>query len=129
MNHCQRLGRRLGLGIVVLLCAAPTPGDIGGCGHPAADLDPEAFLRQQREVECEACRRCSIAGARCSQACAGELGRAAAFPEGCYPLAFDGAVCLRALEEAACDELRRYLSDARPTLPSECDFCPESERP
>lgn len=129
MNHVQRLGRRLALTAVVLLCAAPTPGDIGGCGHPAADLDAEAFLRQKRQIECEACRSCSIAGPRCSQACAGEVGEAAEFPEGCFPLAFDGAVCLRALEEAACRDHRRYMNDVRPTVPSECDFCPESERP
>lgn len=129
MSSLRRLARRLGLVTVVLLCAAPTPGDIGGCGHPAADLDAEAFLREKYRVECDACRRCSLVGARCSQACAGEIDEPARFPEGCFPLAFDGAVCLRALEQAGCHDHQRYLNDVRPSMPSECDFCPETERP
>jgi hypothetical protein len=53
----------------------------------------------------------------------------AAFPEGCLPLVHDGEVCLRALLYATCAEYEAYVDDARPKVPSECDFCPEGERP
>jgi len=108
---------------LALFCLAPTPGDIGGCGQPAEELDPVAFFEVKKYVDCQACQRCGIETAACSKACgAGASERA--FPTGCAPLAHDGEVCLRALDAADCDDYASYLSDAVPRSPSECQFCP-----
>jgi hypothetical protein len=48
-----------------------------------------------------------------------------AFPDRCVPLVHDGEVCLRALQYASCDDYRAYVSDVSPSVPTECNFCPE----
>jgi hypothetical protein len=40
------------------------------------------------------------------------------------PLVHDGEVCLRALDDAACEDYLEYMSDVAPTVPTECNFCP-----
>jgi hypothetical protein len=111
------------------LCAAPTPGDIGGC-QPARDLDEGAFFAAKRNVDCGHCTQCGIEGSVCSRACKDERAQSDRFPEHCAPLAHDGAVCLRALDDADCSAYRSFVAeDESRTLPTECDFCPFESMP
>lgn len=113
---------KLGLAAIALLCLAPTPGDVGGCGAPARDLDPIAFFASRGAIDCSRCTECGLRSPVCERACAGEL-EADAFPAGCYPLVHDGTVCLRALTRASCEDYRLVVADP-PSVPSECNFCP-----
>ena len=106
-----------------LICLAPTPGDIGGCGQAAQDLDPETFFLSKQTIECDRCRECTIRTPACEAACSGEP-VPTEFPEGCFPLVHDGTVCLRALTRASCDDHRAFSGEP-PSVPSECNFCPE----
>jgi hypothetical protein len=110
--------------LLLLFCAAPTPGDVGGCGQSPDPLDPEVFFANKRDIDCKQCRACALATATCEGACSGEAPLPADFPEGCAPLVHDGEVCLRALHFASCDAYRSYVDDIAPTVPTECDFCP-----
>lgn len=112
---------------LTLLCTAPTPGDVGGCGQPARDLDADAFFQEKRRVDCSHCRECGIRTASCEAACSEDAPPSEGFPSGCYPLVHDGEVCLRALDDASCDEYRSYVDDEAPQVPSECNFCPPRE--
>ena len=111
-------------GFSLLLCTAPTPGDIGGCGQKAAPLDPGIFFASQANIDCQRCDECGLRRAACSDACRFQ-GYPEAFPEGCAPLVHDGEVCLRALLHASCDDYGAYMSDTEKTTPTECNFCPE----
>ena len=106
-----------------LFCLAPTPGDIGGCGQAAEDLDPATFFLSKQTIECNKCRECRIRTPACELACS-DTPPPAEFPEGCFPLVHDGTVCLRALTRASCDDHREFSGDP-PSTPSECNFCPE----
>jgi hypothetical protein len=126
----RSLRARLLLGVTAILAlftAAPTPGDTGGC-QPARPLDESAFFQAKRNVDCDRCQECEITSQHCSRACDDERIGSERFPDGCAPLAHDGAVCLRALLAASCDDYGAYVNDDRPQLPSECDFCPYAER-
>ena len=113
------------LGFVVLaFCAAPTPGDVGGCNQRAEELDPGAFLDAKAEIDCRQCQRCSLGSDACTRACNAVRGRG--FPDGCVALVHDGEVCLRALSDASCDDYEAYGRDRAPTTPTECNFCPRS---
>ena len=116
--------RRAGLALTVLLfCAAPTPGDVGGCGQQAAELDPETFFATKDSIDCDRCRECGLDGNACTRACDADLTESE-FPEGCVPLVHDGEVCLRALLYASCDDYASYVRDGAPETPTECNFCP-----
>ena len=120
---------KLALGFIALaFCAAPVPGDVGGCGQEAQDLDPETFFWSKQAYECQHCRDCSLQTHACERACGNELVQAK-FPDGCAPLVHDGEVCLRALDNGSCDDFKQYMSDAAPTIPTECNFCPSGKRP
>jgi hypothetical protein len=120
--------KRAGLALAVLLfCAAPTPGDVGGCGQQAAELDPETFFATKDGIDCDRCRECSLSTAACARACDANLTERE-FPEGCVPLVHDGEVCLRALLYASCDDYTSYVSDSAPETPTECNFCPVRRR-
>jgi hypothetical protein len=124
---------RLVVMIVALFCLAPTPGDIGGCGQTAEDLDAPTFFATLEATDCRACQTCGITSATCSSACDPKAAIPAAFPPGCAPLAHDGEVCLRRLQNDSCDTYGKYVGDdeagkavpitSRPR-PSECQFCP-----
>lgn len=115
---------RVVLGFVVLaFCAAPVPGDVGGCGQNAEPLDPERFFIAKANADCDRCRDCGLETTRCTQACGPGLVESE-FSEGCVPLVHDGEVCLRALLEASCDDYRTYVRDLSPSAPTECNFCP-----
>lgn len=120
-RHRPRLLPLLGA-LGALLCLAPTPGDIGGCGQAAQDLDPATFFLSKQTIECNKCRECRIRTPACELACSGAP-PPADFPEGCFPLVHDGTVCLRALTRASCDDHREFSGDP-PATPSECNFCP-----
>jgi len=110
-----------------LLCLAPAPGDIGGCGQAARDLDPEVFFASKQALECSRCQECGLMTTACQLAC--DRGPTATeFPAGCFPLVHDGTVCLRALTRASCDDHRKVVADA-PRVPSECNFCPPVASP
>ncbi len=121
------LAARVALSLAVLaFCTAPTPGDVGGCGQRAEELDPELFFRAKAATDCERCNECTLATKTCSKAC-NEEELLRAFPDDCLPLVHDGEVCLRALAAASCDDYERYVRDARREVPTECSFCPERE--
>jgi hypothetical protein len=117
---------RVGL-LALLVLAAPTAGDIGSCGQPVEELDPAKFFAEKDRIECARCGECSLVTRRCEQACAGA--GESDFPVGCYPLAQDGEVCLRAIEAVDCEEVESYVVDEGAVTPSECDFCPAAARP
>jgi hypothetical protein len=115
------------LALIVLLTtfvAAPTPGDIGGCGQPAKELDPATFFASKDHIDCQRCQECSLAFTSCTRACDPKSPIPETFPESCYPLVHDGEVCLRALYNASCSDYLRYMDDSNPDTPSECNFCP-----
>lgn len=109
---------------LAILCAAPTPGDIGGCGQRAELLDPPIFFASKDRTDCVRCRECGIETETCDRACDPELKSQTEFPEGCHPLVHDGEVCLRALLHASCSDYEEYVSDSAPSVPTECNFCP-----
>lgn len=108
---------------VLAFCAAPVPGDVGGCTQSAEALDATAFFTKKAEIDCARCGECALSGSLCDSAC-GVGPVPEEFPEGCLPNVHDGEVCLRALEVASCSDYRSFASDEAPTIPTECDFCP-----
>jgi len=124
----SRLVARLLLAFIATLgCMAAVPGDIGGCGQDAEELDPVGFFVNKRRIDCEQCRRCSLTTNFCRVACDDERPVPTEFPEGCVPLVHDGEVCLNALDAATCRSYAGFVSDADPQVPTECDFCPLPE--
>lgn len=116
---------RLALAFVVLaFCAAPVPGDVGGCNQRAQELDPETFFDVKDSIDCDRCTECGLRNDACARACEGTSG--ATLPQGCVALVHDGEVCLRALLDASCDDYRAFTRDEAPTTPTECNFCPRS---
>lgn len=116
-----RLGFVLVLGAV---CAAPTPGDVGGCGQHPDVLDSDTFFELKRERDCEKCGTCHFTSDYCGSVCSADYAEPT-LPEGCVPLVHDGEVCLDALEAASCGEYEKYTRDQDRLAPSECQFCPE----
>jgi hypothetical protein len=119
-----RLSRAL-LGFVLLaFCAAPVPGDVGGCNQAPEELDAVAFFASKAGIDCARCRECALETQTCTQACEGAT--QTEFPKDCLPLVHDGEVCLRALDAASCSDYQDYVRDASPSIPTECNFCPGS---
>lgn len=115
------------LAALALCCLGPTPGDIGGCGQTARDLDPSVFFNSKQSIECSRCQECDLRTPACERACeGGEV--PSEFPSGCFPLVHDGTVCLRALTQASCEQHREVMSEP-PRVPSECNFCPPQAAP
>jgi hypothetical protein len=116
----------LALALVALVfCTAPTPGDIGGCGQKAAELDPVVFFESKEAIDCRRCGECNIDSRACTNACQDPNSYPSTFPDQCVPLVHDGEVCLRKLQYASCSDYTSYMSDASPSVPTECNFCPE----
>jgi hypothetical protein len=119
--------RALAVATLVLgATAAPTAGDIGGCGQEAVLLDAARFFEIKQVVDCERCTECTLFTRACDRAC-GTATIEGSFPEGCYPLVHDGEVCIRALESTSCSDFADFVADSSPTIPTECDFCPVDE--
>ena len=114
----------LALLCLLLFCAAPTPGDVGGCGQEAVELDPAQFFGLKASIDCDRCGECGIDSENCRTACSRTEVASQDFPSDCLPLVHDGEVCLRALTEASCSDYSDYMSDRAPRVPTECDFCP-----
>lgn len=115
--------------VLATLVAAPTPGDIGGCGQPAQELDPRVFYASKSDIDCKRCGECNLAFTSCDKACDPATQVPTSFPAACHPLVHDGEVCLRALVNASCDDYLRFMDDVAPGSPTECNFCPQSEAP
>ncbi|MBM4359396.1 MAG: hypothetical protein FJ096_14935 [Deltaproteobacteria bacterium] len=127
MTLARKGARNLVLAALLFTIAAPTAGDIGGCGQEIVDLDPEAFFFEKATIDCQKCIRCDHVTQACERACAGEY--PLEFDEGCFPLVHDGEACLNALRAIACEDYGGVIDDVAPTIPTECNFCPLSERP
>jgi hypothetical protein len=102
---------------------APTPGDVGGCGKEATELDPVAYADTRKVTDCNRCRACALGTARCARACDDTQPPEIQLPSTCRPLYHDGEVCIRALKAASCSDYASYMDDVAPSIPSECDFC------
>lgn len=109
--------------VVLAFCAAPVPGDVGGCGQRAEELDPVAFFASKQFVDCSRCTECSLRTETCERVCMGGPVQST-FTEGCLALVHDGEVCLRALLAASCSDYESFVRDQGASTPSECDFCP-----
>ncbi len=118
----------LGL-LTALFCTAPVPGDIGGCGQTAQDLDAPTFFASKKAIDCSRCDECKIDSNSCRSACDTSQKVQTSFPEYCYPLVHDGEVCLRALMAASCNDYARFMDESAPSVPTECDFCPSGKGP
>ena len=112
--------------LVFAATAAPTAGDIGGCGQEAVLLDAGQFFEIKQVVDCQRCTECALFTRACDRACSTTRAEGG-FPEGCFPLVHDGEVCVRALESASCSDYAEFVADSSPTIPTECDFCPVDE--
>jgi hypothetical protein len=110
--------------LALLFCAAPVPGDVGGCGQQPQALDAPTFFASKQAIDCRRCTECSLESQLCTRACADSAVQPG-FPEGCLPLVHDGEVCLRALLYASCDDYAQYMDDRAASVPTECAFCPE----
>lgn len=111
--------------LALVFCMAPTPGDVGGCGQKPAELDASVFFASKANVDCQRCQECGLATRACSEACDFSQPLPTQFPDRCVPLVHDGEVCLRALQYASCSDYSAYVSDDAPSVPTECNFCPE----
>lgn len=109
--------------VLLLVVAAPTVGDIGSCGAQPTDLDVPAFFKKKAALDCNRCMECGIASVACARAC-DPAQTPNAFPEGCFPIAHDGEVCLHALEASSCADYALFVADQGATIPTECNFCP-----
>lgn len=109
--------------MLLLIVAAPTVGDIGGCGADPADLDAAVFFKAKAKLDCDRCKECGFVTAACTRAC-DTTQAPATLPPGCFPIQHDGDVCLRALEASSCDVYATYVADQGATIPTECNFCP-----
>ncbi|HLV67140.1 MAG TPA: hypothetical protein VKY73_15070 [Polyangiaceae bacterium] len=123
MSRVRHLRWPLSL-IALLFCAAPVPGDVGGCGGSPRPLEAAAFFETKAALDCTRCTECRIASKTCTAACSESPDES--FPRGCDPLEHDGIVCVRALEAASCEDYRSYVRDEAPVIPTECNFCPET---
>jgi hypothetical protein len=108
---------------LVFFTAAPTAGDIGGCGQAENELDPARFFRAKQDVDCQRCSECALTSNACGKACSPGL-VISAFAPGCVPLEHDGEVCVDALGAAGCGDYGHYMADEGSTIPTECNFCP-----
>ena len=103
--------------------AAPTVGDVGGCGKTATDLSEARFQSARKQADCQRCNSCGLKTQRCVRACNKAEPPDVGFPDTCHPLLHDGEVCLDALLAASCSDYATYVDDVDPAIPSECDFC------
>jgi hypothetical protein len=115
--------RRIVVVVLALLCAAPTAGDVGGCGRTVSELDATRFANARKLEDCERCNECSLTTQRCVRACDPKQASDVFIPRTCRPLLHDGEVCLRALNGASCEDYATFVDDLAPTLPTECEFC------
>jgi hypothetical protein len=109
--------------VLAILAAAPTVGDVGGCGTKAEALDAGKFYAQTFDVTCSRCDECGLLAPRCKLACDRRHTVPQTFPEGCHPVVHDGEVCINALDALSCSAFDDYVE--RSIFPTECDFCPE----
>lgn len=119
----RRLGVALVAATLAVLCMAPTPGNVGGCGAEITELNSEQFAFDRKDKDCARCTECGISTARCVRACDPTKPPDTSVPSTCRPVSHDGEVCLDALTEASCESYATYVADTAPATPSECEFC------
>jgi len=107
--------RRALVVILALLCAAPTAGDVGGCGRSVNELDPARFGVARKLEDCQRCTECGITTQRCTHACDPKAPSDVLIPATCKPLFHDGEVCLRALNAASCEDYATFEDDNAPS--------------
>jgi hypothetical protein len=110
-------------GVLAVLFAAPTVGDIGSCGVTPTLLDERLFANARKAVDCQRCTECGLTTQTCVRACDSNAPSDVSWPPTCHPLLQDGNVCVRALRAASCSDYAGFVDDVAPTEPSECDFC------
>lgn len=110
------------VGVLGVLCMAPTPGDVGGCGTTVTELNVDNYAYARKQIDCDRCNECSLHTTRCVHACDPNAPPDTSLPTTCRPLEHDGEVCVRALHYASCSDYATYVTDT-PSIPSECDFC------
>ncbi|MGZ3456555.1 MAG: hypothetical protein ACXWUG_05580 [Polyangiales bacterium] len=112
--------------VLAILAAAPTVGDVGGCGTQVEPLDATKFFTQELDLTCSRCDECGILAPRCKTACDTRTRIVPhTFVNGCNPVVHDGEVCINALEALSCSAFDDYVE--RSVLPTECDFCPQED--
>ncbi|CAN5686660.1 hypothetical protein BH09MYX1_BH09MYX1_26470 [soil metagenome] len=116
------------MAVLALLCAAPTAGDVGGCGVTVQELDEARFARARKLVDCNRCTECGITTKRCAAACDPKAPNEVGFPARCFPLYHDGEVCLDALLSSSCSDYAVYVDDDTRVVPTECEFCKGGDR-
>jgi hypothetical protein len=119
----RRSSRALVVVVLALLCLAPTPGDVGGCGAETIAIDADVFAVARKDLDCERCEECGLSAPRCARACDPSRAPDTFLPSTCYALRHDGEVCLRALAAASCSTYATYVEEISPATPSECQFC------
>jgi hypothetical protein len=112
--------------VLAILAAAPTVGDVGGCGTKAEPLDATKFFTQRLDLACSRCDECGILAPGCKNACSRNRIVPHTFPEGCNPVVHDGEVCINAVEALSCSAFDDFIE--RGIVPTECDFCPQPEQ-
>lgn len=122
-SRAPRVGLVAVVAVLGVLSAAPTPGDVGGCGSDVRLLDRDAYARARKKQDCQRCEECGVRSERCARSCDVASPPETVVPASCRPLLHDGVVCLRARADASCATFARYVDDTSPTSPSECMFC------
>jgi hypothetical protein len=115
--------------VAAVFLAAPTVGDVGGCGKQATELDETTFASARKDLDCKRCQECGLVTSTCKSACDPAARSDVSFPVTCRPLLHDGQVCIRALEAASCGDYASFVDDTSPSVPSECDFCHVAGQP
>jgi len=123
----RNVGRALVGAVLAVLCMAPTPGDIGGCGDAPTEVPASRYAAARKRLECDRCGSCGVVNARCERACNPKVPSDVALPVTCRPLTHDVDVCLRALVTSSCSTFAAAVDDDAPISPSECLFCREGE--
>lgn len=113
----------IGAVVAIVLCTAPTVGDVGGCGASATSLDLATYSFDRKVIDCQRCKQCGLTSNTCKTACTRDAPSNVSWPPSCKPIQHDGDVCIRALKAASCDDYASFVDDIAPAEPTECDFC------
>ncbi len=119
--------RRPAAALLLVMCMAPSAGNIGSCGQEAEPLDAYKFFLKKQELDCQACQDCVLLTEACLAACTEPVPTDVSFPEDCLPLVHDGEVCLDALSASGCADYSAFMASEGAIMPTECDFCPVTE--
>ncbi|MGC4092046.1 MAG: hypothetical protein QM756_30020 [Polyangiaceae bacterium] len=71
LSSTGRVARAVLAFVALAFCAAPVPGDVGGCNQKAEELDAGAFFASKARVDCAHCADCALRTDACQRACDG----------------------------------------------------------